>query len=69
MSALRQDSENILTELSVGVGVLIENAQKLGNDSHLVADDVRQLRGDLQEMERSMDAKQVPRWEERGIEG
>ena len=49
----------ILTQFSVGVGVLIDNSHQLGNDSRLVADDVSAIRQDLQRMEEQMDARQV----------
>ncbi|KAF0313006.1 hypothetical protein FJT64_016377 [Amphibalanus amphitrite] len=54
-----KDAEMILTQFSVGVGVLIDNSHKLGNDSRLVADDVSAIRQDLQRMEEQMDARQV----------
>ena len=54
-----QDAETILTQFSVGVGVLIDNSHKLGNDTRLVADDVGEIRQDLRRLEEQMDARQV----------
>lgn len=59
MSKLTQDAETILTQFSVGVGVLIDNAHKLGNDSRLVADDVSAVREDLRRLQQEMDVRQV----------